>query len=295
VQSSVLILLLSCSLTLVLHLFCSFPEKCKLCNPGHFLDDAGVCIPPFDCVMDGKIPLGAYGGKCVSAGYECTVGLDADCVIPTSLGDSCSAFRVASTGQLQCTQCDTTANWSIEGACVSKRVCYRRQYQDTGGSCSCNLGASVEYCGTCTLYKSPAQMPTIMVTMPTYLGLYRECTSCRKRRVLEAGQCILAALATCSASEVLYSPGPQGSACETPFACGAGVRATGPKIDQTCSCLDKDLCRDCFWGLTGHQCTTCKKFTVLHAGKCITQEACVIEGGLPLLTDGPRGGVCKTA
>jgi hypothetical protein len=111
--------------------------------------------------------------------------------------------------------------------------------------------------------------------------------------VLEAGLCILAALVTCPADKVMYSPVKSGSMCETPFACIAGFRTTGTKVDQSCKCVDRGFCRDCDWGLQGHQCTSCKKFSVLHAGKCITQLDCVTKGGMPLLADGSRGGICK--
>jgi hypothetical protein len=278
-------------------------EKCKECNNGFFLNDKGECITPMDCAMAGNVPLGAYGGKCVSAGYSCDVGLDAGCKPPTSLGDSCEGFQVTSDYKLECTNCDETRYWFVNGVCSSKRVCFRKIYQDTGGRCSCNykltepqfsLPMTDKYCGVCDLYKVNNPRTTYIRVLPTAVGLYRKCNTCRKRRVLvDQNFCNLVEEATCPSDQVMYSGvGASGAGCQDPFTCTTGVRTSGPQTGDECGCRNRSVCNACTWALDGYACTRCKKFTVLLDGNCIHADECIALGKTPVVGDGPKDGVC---
>ena len=270
---------------------------CQKCHNGFFLF-YGECISPEECYTKGKFPLGSTGGVCHNAGYSCSKSTDPDCSPPTSLGDACGAFKVKNSGAIECTECDTTLAWFTKGACNSQRTCKRRRFTDNGGKCDCQEqrpdGSIEKYCGTCTLSKV---MPSTNNKgfKPTTSSQYRDCTSCRKKRVLQDAVCMDAASVVCPAWEVMYSAGVSGASCEIPFSCDTGERSDGPEVGEKCGCLVPNLCQQCDWGKndTPYACTVCKKHHYLLNGECITSDACIFSGGIPNRGNGPRGGVCK--
>jgi hypothetical protein len=171
-------------------------------------------------------------------------------------------------------------------------VHHNRKYFGTKEKCTCRASGANNYCGTCNVFQ---KLRDDVATIMSRDGLFVECTACKNRRVLQDFSCVPAAAASCPITKVLYIGEVTGSSCEEPFSCSARIRTSGTKIGEQCMCLDSDLCRDCSWGVHGHKCTTCKKFTVLLDGKCISQTECYIAGGFPILaSSGPRGGVCRT-
>jgi hypothetical protein len=260
---------------------------CKGCNGGFFLDEDSDCITGMACAMAGKVPLGAYGGKCVTPGYAC----DTNCDVPTSLGDGCEAFAVTVNGQLECTGCDSKFNWNVDGKCTKHRVCHKRVFRDNGDRCTCRAVGAQNNCGTCNVFKATSLNAAII---PSKDNRFIECTSCKKRRVLAAGgSCITVPEANCPANKVLYIGEASGSMCEEPFACDSQVRTFGTKVGEACLCLERDVCKNCMWGLDGHKCTMCKKKTVNFHGKCVPQSDCIAAGGVPIMGEGPKGGICR--
>ena len=275
--------------------------RCQRCHTGYFLffDE---CISAEECSsMKGKIPLGAFGGVCQNIGYSCSKSNGPDCDPPTGLGDACGGFKVKNSGEIECTECDTSVAWFTKGKCLSQRPCKRTRFTDTAngqkGECDCRElqpdGEIEQYCGTCNLAKVlPATNGNDF--KPTPSSQFRECTSCRKKRVLQDAVCRNADDVVCPPREVLYST-KTGSSCEAPFSCDTGVKADGPEEGKPCGCLVPDFCQQCDWGKKDmlHACTVCKKHLYLLNGECISKESCINSGLIPKGGKGPRGLKCE--
>ena len=180
--------------------------------------------------------------------------------------------------------------------CKRRLLCGRGNvYEETGTACNCNKrlgnGEIDHTCKRCYALKEPSKGgSTVFYRNPK--GVITECSSCKAPYLMHGGQCIPPT--SCPRAMAQYSVGSSNGRCETPFACIHGQRQDGDTPGRRCKCSNSRLCRNCVWnaGSVGHQCTRCKKRTLLLNGECITAARCIGQGLIPVETGGTQGGRC---
>jgi len=274
---------------------CTENGQCQRCQHGAYLL-RGRCEQDANaCAAAGLVAVGTggskYGRACIKVGEVCKLNSHHSCRSPKALGD-CTASIVTS-ANLTCIECDI-GSWLLNGVCKKQLYCGRNnKFAETGERCSCNRvsanSAVIKTCKRCNARKVAASAGMFY---PNPKGLMVECTSCKSPHLMHNDQCIIRA--DCPLSMTQYSVGSAGGRCEKPFACVLGKREGGDRDGNHCKCTHRDVCRNCIWNAARatQQCTLCKKFMLLHNGRCIDEMECIKKGLIPVRADGPQGGRC---
>jgi len=277
---------------------CAPEGRCQRCQHSSYLFNGRCVRHASACSAAGLVPVGgagdsAYGRACVRKGDVCRFNSKHSCRSPKILGD-CLASRVTH-HNATCIECEGTA-WLANGVCKRRLLCGRGNvYEETGTACNCNKrlgnGEIDHTCKRCYALKEPSKGgSTVFYRNPK--GVITECSSCKAPYLMHGGQCIPPT--SCPRAMAQYSVGSSNGRCETPFACIHGQRQDGDTPGRRCKCSNSRLCRKCVWnaGSVGHQCTRCKKRTLLLNGECITAARCIGQGLIPVETGGTQGGRC---
>lgn len=170
------------------------------------------------------------------------------------------------------------------------------KFDKNNEDCTCAhvgpLGEELNSCSRCVMMFAPDSISAVW-KKAVMDDLYMDCHKCLKPYLRFQGGCVHAS--ECPETHAHYTAERAGPQCTTPFECHMNHKVGGDDEGGDCRCTDGTLCRKCGWRAGGaFECLECKKFTHLLNGSCVKAEECVLQGGVPLAGDGPRGGICMT-